>query len=317
MDSLELAGKLIPAVPVPFDELGRIHSDAQAAYVAWMAAMPIGGVAVWAHTGRGLLLEESDRDRVLREWRAGLPLEIPVIAAAGPSPNQRRPDLVIASARAMADRAAELGASALLVHPPRAFRGRPDQDRLVLEYHDEIARAGLPLILFYLYEGAGGISYGPVVLTQLLARGDVLGIKVATLDRVITYQEIAELIERHAADKLLITGEDRFLGYSAMIGARAALIGMAAARVRLQARFLQAYWNGDATTFLRLNRDVDLLARRTFVAPMEGYIQRMLWCLAIDGVIPREATHDPWGPKLGKGEFEVLERCLGQLGPDA
>ena len=43
---------------------------------------------------------------------------------------------------------------------------------------------------------------------------------------------------------------------------------------------------------------VDDLAMHTFRPPMEGYIQRMLWCLVHQGVMPAEAAHDPWGPAL-------------------
>ena len=46
---------------------------------------------------------------------------------------------------------------------------------------------------------------------------------------------------------------------------------------------------------------VDDLAQHTFVAPMEGYIRRMLWCLRIQGVIPEDAAHDPWGPAARPG----------------
>jgi 4-hydroxy-tetrahydrodipicolinate synthase len=35
---------------------------------------------------------------------------------------------------------------------------------------------------------------------------------------------------------------------------------------------------------------------------MEGYIRRMLWVLAEDGIIPDEACHDPIGPQLDAGE---------------
>jgi len=75
----------------------------------------------------------------------------------------------------------------------------------------------------------------------------------------------------------LITGEDRFLGYSLMCGARAALIGMGAACTALQSALLHSFRSGQANEFLRLSRLVDDLARHTFRAPMEGYIRRMLW----------------------------------------
>jgi 4-hydroxy-tetrahydrodipicolinate synthase len=213
----------------------------------------------------------------------------------------------------MACQAADLGADALLVHPPVAFRGRADQDRLVLRYHRAVAEAGLPLLLFYLYQAAGGIAYGPHLLAELLARPEVLGIKVATLDSVLTFQEIARLIRTHAPTKVLITGEDRFLGYSLMCGAGAALIGMGAACTALQAAFLQSYWSGAADRFLALNQPIDDLAQHTFIAPMEGYILRMLWCLVHAGVIPAEAAHDPWGPQLGQAEFDQIGACLARL----
>ncbi|MEA2630697.1 MAG: 4-hydroxy-tetrahydrodipicolinate synthase [Chloroflexota bacterium] len=309
----DLRGKLFPAVPVPFGSDGRVDGAAQERYVAHLASQPMGGVAVWAHTGRGLRLSDAQRAEVLTAWRRGLPGDRLVIASAGAPPQERDPERVIGSAAAMARRAAGLGADALLVHPPVAFRGRADQDRLVLRYHAAVAEAGLPLVLFFLYEAAGGIAYGPQLLAELLARPEVLGIKVATLDGVMTFQQVARLVRTHAPEKLLITGEDRFLGYSLMAGAGAALIGLGAACTALQDAFLQGYWSGAADRFLALNGPVDDLAQHTFLAPMEGYIQRMLWCLVHQGVIPAEAAHDPWGPRLGTAEFDQIGACLARL----
>jgi 4-hydroxy-tetrahydrodipicolinate synthase len=313
LDADGLRSRLIAAVPVPFDREGRIDADAQASQVRAMAESPAGGVAVWAHTGRGLMLTPDQRGQVLTAWKSGLRPDQLVVAAAGSPPRERHPGAVIGNALAMARQAAELGADAILVHPPVAFRGSGDQDRLILEYHSAVAEAGLPLILFYLYEAAGGLSYGPLALLQLLSRPEVLGIKLATLDGVMTYQQVAALIRERAPTKLLITGEDRFLGYSLMCGAQAALIGMGAACVGLQHRMMRAYWGGAAAEFLELSGKVDDLAQHTFIAPMEGYIQRMLMCLVHEGVIPAGAAHDPWGPKLPDGEFDRIVACLDRV----
>jgi 4-hydroxy-tetrahydrodipicolinate synthase len=309
----QVAGRLFPAVPVPFDRDGRLHDVGLGRYAAWMAGQPVGGVAVWAHTGRGLHLSEGDAARVLSQWRRELSEEQVLIAAAGARADCRSPAEVLGAVRSMARRAADLGADALLVHPPTAFRERADRDTLILDYHSAAAEAGLPLIAFYLYEAAGGISYPPELLATLLAREDVLGVKMATLDSVMTFQDIARLLAAAAPGKLIITGEDRFLGYSLLCGARAALIGMAAACTGLQAELLRAHRDGDAARFLRLSSAVDDLAQHTFIAPMEGYIRRMLWCLAIQGVIPDDAAHDPWGPPVDPDEFERLRSCLGRL----
>ena len=213
----------------------------------------------------------------------------------------------------MARQALELGADALLVHPPTAFRTRTDCDSLVLDYYATLAEVGLPLIIFYLYEAAGGVSYRTETLSRLLQRPEVIGIKMATLDSVITFQDLASLIQVAAPGKVLITGEDRFLGYSLMCGARAALIGMGAACTALQAALLSSYLTGRAEQFLKLNRLVDDLARHTFRAPMEGYIQRMLWCLVHESILPAEAAHDPWGPELEAAEFDDIGECLRRI----
>ncbi len=309
----DLEGRLIPAVPVPLGRAGDLHAAALNSYVDWMAGQPIGGVAVWAHTGRGLRIGDSMRKQVLAAWRRVLPAGSLLIAAAGAAPNGQSAADTIASASAMARQAADLGADAILVHPPSAFRDLPDRDALILDYHSRIAGAGLPLVLFYLYEAAGGIAYPPRLLAELLDSPEVLGIKIATLDSVMTFQDIARLVRTGAPGKLVITGEDRFLGYSLMCGATTALIGMAAACTGLQAELLTSYRDGHADRFLALSAAVDDLAQHTFRAPMEGYIQRMLWCLVHKAIIPAEAAFDPWGPGLDPAEFDQIGDCLDRL----
>jgi 4-hydroxy-tetrahydrodipicolinate synthase len=91
----------------------------------------------------------------------------------------------------MAERAASLGADAILCYPPTWLRENPNRDHLILDHHRKVAEVGLPLILFYLYEAAGGIAYSPNVLDELLALPNVVGIKMATLDSVMTYQDVS------------------------------------------------------------------------------------------------------------------------------
>ncbi len=309
----DLDGRLWPAVPVPFARTGEIHEAALEQYAHWMSEQPIGGVAVWAHTGRGLRLTVSQRESVIRIWRRVLPRGCVLIAAAGHSHGETDVARVLASAKAMATHARDLGADAVLVHPPSAFRDRPDRDSLIRDYYSHVADAGLPVVLFYLYEAAGGISYSVEILTELLSRPEVLGIKIATLDSVTTFQDIVHLVKTKSPAKVILTGEDRFFGYSLMAGARAALVGMGAACTALQADLLDSHRQGRAERFLVLSAAVDELARHTFIAPMEGYIQRMLWCLVHEGVIPADAAFDPWGPRLDPAEYDRIGSCLERL----
>jgi 4-hydroxy-tetrahydrodipicolinate synthase len=274
---------LIPAVPVPFRG-STIDEQAQYDYAHWMATQLVAGVAVWAHTGRGPHLASSQRRFVLETWRRVLP---DTVIVAG------------ANSVEMARDAKRWGADALLVFPRR-------DDPVA--FHAELSKE-LPVIAFYLYEAAGGVSYDDATLDGILSLPGVFGIKVATLDSVMTFQRVAAVMRDHP-DQLLITGEDRFLGYSIMMGARAALIGMGAAVTDIQAALLRTWTNGDTHAFLRLSTQLDAFSQVTFTEPMEGYIRRMLWALAADGVIPDDACDDPWGPPLPAAEREAVRRAV-------
>jgi 4-hydroxy-tetrahydrodipicolinate synthase len=221
---------------------------------------------------------------VLATWRAALPDRVVVAGADSVE---------------MAREAKDGGADALLAFP------RADD---AAAYHARLAEY-LPVIAFYLYTAAGGVPYDDRTLRAILDTPGVLGIKVATLDSVMTFQRVAALVGEHPG-KLLITGEDRFLGYSLMMGARAALIGMGAALTDLQSALLAAFAARDHATFQRLTTLLDAFAAVTFVPPMEGYVRRMLWAVAAEGVIPEDACDDPWGPALDSSAREAVRHAV-------
>ena len=307
-----LTGGLIPAVPVPFNLNGELHAAAQNSYLRYMSSQSIAGVAVWAHTGRGLWLDSETAREVLQEWRSALPEKI-LIAGVGAKSSDAHSDGETSSTLRMAEEAARGDADALLVYPPTWLRNHPSRDQQIVDHHSRLSTIGLPLVLFYLYEAAGGVSYSITVLDELLSMPNVLGIKVATLDSVMTYQDIADQLQNKHPDKLLITGEDRFLGYSLRRGAKAALIGLGAVFCELQSELIRAHIDSNANRFLELSDLVDTLAEALFVAPMEGYIQRILCALAHLGVIPIEAAHDPWGPGLTTAEIEKIGRVVNSF----
>ena len=307
-----LTGGLVPAVPVMFDRDHRFHERAHEAYVSFMSSQPIAGVAVWAHTGRGLLLDDDTAHRVLRQWRQALALK-PLIAGVGSRHADGNPQESTSATLAMAHAAAEYGANALLIYPPLWLKHHEQRDSLILEHHEQLSKLGLPLVLFYLYEAAGGVRYTKTVLDELLTLPNVIGIKMATLDSVMTYQDIASHIQSQHPDKLLITGEDRFLGYSLRRGAKTALIGMGAVCSDLQAELIDAHFAGNAERFLELSDLVDRLAEVLFIDPMEGYIGRILYALARLGVISADAANDPWGPALTAPELDNINTLLNTL----
>ena len=249
--------------------------QAQREYARWMAAQPVAGVAVWAHTGRGPHLSAEQRREVLETWREALPDRV-IVAGA------RDITMAIEARRGRAD--------ALLAFPQRSDP---------VGHHRRLGRE-LPVIAFYLYEAAGGVAYDDATLHAILELPQVIGIKVATLDSVMTFQRIAALIRSHP-DKLLITGEDRFLGYSVMAGATA----RAHRDGRRPARCSRPSCSGRSATgrwerFVALSALCDRLAQATFVEPMEGYIRRMLWAAAAEGAIASGGVRRPLGSRAAR-----------------
>ena len=233
-----LRGTLLPAVVTPMDSDGVVAYDALTAYAGALTAESIGGVAVWAHTGRGLYLSPADRSKVLETWRQAT--DVPIVAGVG-VPRccvgcslQEAADATVA----MAMDAAAGGADAVMVYPLAALGELPDGHAQAVALHERVAaESGLPLVGFYLHGEAGGYPYPPALIRELLSLDSMLGVKTATLDRAIGCQDA--IWAGRGTGKLLITGEDRMYGPSFMWGADTALVGIAAAQVSLSAAVLR------------------------------------------------------------------------------
>lgn len=309
-----LGGGLVPAILTPLSASGELDEAVLGRYLERVAA-GAAALAVWAHTGRAAYLSAAQRETVLRAAidRTDLPVIAGVTAPAGTEATEQA---VTEQVLQEAERAAALGASALLVFPPVALAGAPDREAAAQRIHERLARTfGLPLILFLLHGGAGGFPYSPSLLRSLLSIPQTAGIKLATLDAAVTCQDVIQLVRDEFGDRLAITGEDRMYGPSFLWGAEAALVGIAAAATELSLAVVEAWTAKDAARFVEASGRLDRLAAVTFKAPIEGYIQRMLWVAAWEGSIPEDQAHDPFGPPLPAGDRAAVERVLESLAP--
>ncbi|MER6947883.1 dihydrodipicolinate synthase family protein [Nonomuraea sp. NPDC000554] len=289
-----LSGALIAAAATPMTESGEVDADVVARYFASLVADGADALAVLAHTGRGPFLSPGTRAMVVeRAVALGVPVIVGVAGGAGEAGRQARV-------------AAELGAHGVLVFPPAG----DGEDGGRVAVHEEVWQAArLPMIAFDLYTR----PCPPDVMREVLRHPGVAALKTALLSDAMGCQRAIALTRE--AGRLAITGEDRMFGPSLLWGAQAALVGIAAATVEATAAVMTAYRGADLRAFEDASARLDRLAQATFTAPMEGYVQRMLWLAAAEGRIPETHAHDPYGPALPAGEREGVVEHRGHRSP--
>lgn len=302
-------GKVLAAVATPCSADGSVDSGALTRYAEALAGSRVEGFAVWAHTGRAAYLTAEERRLILSTFRSAT--DKPIVAGVTPP----RPlasaslDDKVAAMVAGAHEAAELGADSVMVFPIAELETSPDRIARTVDTHDQIAKAsGLPVIGFYLHPEAGGFRYDEPLLDELLALDSVAGVKMASLFDAVGTQDAIDAVRRHG--RLAITGEDRMFGPSLMWGCEAALVGIAAAAVDLTVDVLDSWMAGDTAAFVAASKTLDDFSKATFYAPIEGYVQRMLWAAQFEGLVPAEAAHDPFGPTPADDEYSLVERFL-------
>jgi 4-hydroxy-tetrahydrodipicolinate synthase len=301
-----LRGRVTAAALTPFEEDGSVARDSVQPYAVALREGGVGALAVGAHTGRGAYLDPADLAWLVQAFgeASGLPVVAGLAARTTPGEHDTERRLVTT---ALELRAA--GAHGLLVSPVAGASGA-DTVRL----HERLGReVGLPLVAFVLYERASGCQYDAATVTELLRLPWVCGVKVALLDDAMGCQDLLVAARRADPEALLLTGEDRMYGPSLMWGAEAALVGIAAALPAWSAEVLDTWTRGDHAGFVASSIRLDALARATFCAPMEGYVQRMAWLAAWQGILPATVGRDPFGPSLSGDEHDQLVRTVDEL----
>ncbi|MDP3950065.1 dihydrodipicolinate synthase family protein [Microbacterium sp.] len=270
------ADTLIAAAATPMTTDRRTDTEVTKSYFESLVSTGADGLAVAVHTGRPPVLDMPTRAELVSVACSMTPIVVTGVSSAEGGPDEREWPIL----------AARAGASALLV-----FASAGESVGTALGRYDELWNStGLPLIAFDLYSN----PYSLDELSELLDHPAVAAFKPARLYDAVACQDAIALARERG--RCVLSGEDRMLGPSLMWGAQGALVGLAAATVRPTAALISAHRDGDARAFLRASSAVDALAVSTFRQPWDGYVQRMLWIAADEGLIPSEYAVDPLRP---------------------
>lgn len=305
MKNINLKG-VLPAAILPMDSDYAPDYKAFAHYADWLIAENAVALAVNMDTGEGPQLKAAERRRVVETAVEVARGRAAVVAGVMGS--------TTGDAVETAKMYKEAGADGLVIFPNAAFRNTPLDPRVAYEYHKAIADAtDLPLVLFQLAPVFGGVNYTRETLLRLIEIPQVVAIKEASFDaQYFAYTKQTLDMTRPIT---LLTGNDRFILESFLLGATGALLGFCAIGCGMVAEMLEHIHRGEIQQAVAMRPRVQGFADFIYNDPVLDYRARCKVALAHVGVIDPGLTYvRPPMLQITEEESDEIEQALAQAG---
>jgi len=164
---------IIPPVPTPFDEAGRVHRRALADNVGRWMKTDLAGILALGSNGEAALLDDDECDAIVATVRDGVPKTRLLLAGTG---RESTRDTINASKRAAAQ-----GADAVLVRTPSYFKNQMTAEALVAHFTAVADASPVPVLLYNL-PGVTGISLTLPIVARLAEHPNIPGMKETSND---------------------------------------------------------------------------------------------------------------------------------------
>ena len=282
-------GGIWPATLTPFAPDGRVDDDALAAHVRDVAGTPgVRAVVVNGHAGEATSLDRAERTQVVRVAVAAAG-EVPVVAGVVADDTR--------CACALAQDAAQAGASALLLFPPAVFAqgagARPDMAR---RFVSEVAAASsLPIVLFQLSR-ASGLAYSTDTLAQLCTDVPAIVAVKEGSDIPELYEDNLRALRALPRPVTLLSSSNSWLFASLAYGADGILSGLGSVAAPLLVALHEAVARGDLAAARAVNERLVPLCRAFYRAPYLDAHNRMKTALHLLGRLPHPDPRPPLLP---------------------
>ncbi len=228
---------IVPAIPVPFDEDGRIEGKELRRFSCWLASHPgIGGLVTNGHTGEVFALSREERAEVTRMVADELCGLAPVISGICCES--------IEEAVEHGRLAREAGAAGLLVMPPHYWLRFGMQPEHVLDYFRAIGRAVEINLVVHVYPAWTKATYSSALLADLVRLPWVTTVKIGTRE-MSKYERDIRAIRAANPDCTILTCHDEYLLATMVQGVDGALVGFASLVPELIIELYQAVCDGD------------------------------------------------------------------------
>lgn len=223
---------VFPPISTPFDDRGAVDRAAlQSNIVRWLTT-GVRGVVALGSNGEAPLLDEQESDTVIGAAREVVPRERVLIAGTG---RESTRGTILAS-----QRAAALGADAVLVRTPSYFKARMTREAFVAHYTAVADAVSVPVFL-YNYPAVTGLSLTPETVATLARHPNIAGIKETSTDAA----QIAAYIDAARGQAFTVLAGSAPGFYAALcLGARGAILAAACILPKACVALLDAFERG-------------------------------------------------------------------------
>jgi 4-hydroxy-tetrahydrodipicolinate synthase len=280
-----------------------VAEEALEEYIQWLMKQRVGGLAVNVEVGEGPLLSREERRRVIEIVAGVVNGGVPIIAGVAAN--------YTGDAMAQAIDAREAGASAVMIHPNYFFAGEDLPVEIPVSYHRAIAEAaGLPVVLFQLQKGLGGVEYNHETLGALATLESVHAIKEASFDQK-KFHDTVQFLRGLPKKISILTGNDTFLLESFLLGVEGALIGFGSFETNKIAEMVELVNNQRFSEAKEIADRLQPLANVLWGTPTRNRRARCKEALAMMGVFsPRVVNVRPPQLPLGQEEKQRVKDAL-------
>ncbi|MCW3845296.1 dihydrodipicolinate synthase family protein, partial [Micromonospora yasonensis] len=185
---------LIPVLATPFTAGGALDLDSLRRLAGFQVASGVDGVAVFGFASEGFALTAAERAAILDVVAAAVGPDLPVVAGVAATGT--------ADAVEQARRAADHGASAVMVVPPHMVKPGPAQ---IVDFYGTVARDGGLPVMVQDAPGSTGVTM-PVPLIAELSKLD--GVTSVKVEAPPTAPKLGAVVEAVAPDFLVLGGQN-------------------------------------------------------------------------------------------------------------
>ena len=204
---------VFPPIPTPFKD-GRVDVEAMASNVERWMATRIRGVVVLGSNGEAPLIDETESDAAIAAARDAVPGDRLCLAGTGREST--------AAAISASQRAADLGADAVLVRTPSYFKPLLTSDAFVAHYTAVADAAPVPVVL-YNYTALTGVTLGVDAVARLAEHPNIVGLKESGSD----LRFLTALIDGTPDDFAVMAGSAPVFYASLQVGAAGGILALA------------------------------------------------------------------------------------------